>query len=66
MVTTQSLFFMLDLSVVSSHLFVLMTPKLFFKPRFLLILDSSTSISVSTNTPRVFHVEQREIHVVYL
>ena len=57
MVTTQSLFFLLDISVLSNHLVVLMTTKLFGKLRFLMKLASSTSFSVPKNTPRVFHVE---------
>ena len=57
MVTTQSLFFLLDINVISNHLVVLMTTKLFGKLRFLMKLASNTSFSVPKNTPRVFHVE---------
>ena len=57
MVTTQSLFFLLDISVLSNHLVVLMTTKLFGKLRFLMKLASSTSFSVPKNIPREFHVE---------
>ena len=57
MVTKQSLFFLLDISVLSNHLVVLMTTKLFGKLRFLMKLASNTSFSVPKNTPRVFHVE---------
>ena len=57
MVTTQSLFFLLDINVISNHLVVLMTTKLFGKLRFLMKLASNTSFSVPKNIPRLFHVE---------
>lgn len=57
MVTKQSLFFLLDISVLSNHLVVLMTTKLFGKLRFLMKLASNTSFSVPKNIPRLFHVE---------